>query len=137
MNVNSYCYRHKITKQFLINNGFRYSRGWSDEEGEAYVSYQPIYQYHGLATLELRIVLYDDGDTRIDVLDCSTHGVYAPWYRNESCDKYPIIKEVDNNIKNIMKHLGFAERGKDESIKNRVRRKTERKVKDIVRTGVQ
>lgn len=106
MDVNAFKHS-KITKSFLLANHFRYSRGWSEDNLAAYITTFPIYKYHGVPTLELRIVVYEDGTTRLDVLDSSTRGVYSPWYRNENYDKYPILKEIDQNINKIMTSMGF------------------------------
>lgn len=108
MDIHAFSYHQQISKSFLISNGFRHNIGWSEDGSEAYVAYMPIYRYHGLAVLELRIVLYDNGTTRIDVLDYSTHGIYAAWYRHEPYDKYPILKEIDDNIIKLMTSLGFV-----------------------------
>ncbi len=109
MQTNSF-FHPNVTKVYLKTNYYRYSRGWSDENCEAYILTLPLYKYQSMSLLELRIVLYNDGTTRIDVLDKTTHGIYAPWYRHEDYSKYPILKEIDQNIIKLMTSLGFKEK---------------------------
>ena len=105
-------YHPRVTKKFIKDHDFKYSRGWSEDGDSAYLIFVPVHRYHNLATLELRIVVFESGQTRIDVLDCSSKGVYSPWYRGESYEKYPILKEVDANINKIMTSMGFKNKEK-------------------------
>lgn len=122
MNIDTF-YHPKVTKGFLKDNHFFHSRGWSEEDAEAYLLTLPLYRYHTLSLLELRIVLYDDGATRIDVIDSATKGVYAPWYRHESYDRYPILKEIDTQITKIMTQMGFVERSQHNGRKSNQNRR--------------
>jgi hypothetical protein len=117
MHVSSF-YHPRVTKDYLKTNHFRYTRGWSEDGADAYMLTVPLYRYNSLALLDLRIILYDDGLTRIDVLDSSTKGVYSPWYRQESYDRYPILKTIDNSIEKLMKTMGFQKRGNNERRKS-------------------
>lgn len=109
-------YRHfHVTNKFLKEHNFKYSRGWSEDGDNAYLLFVPVHRYHNLATLELRIVVYESGETRLDVIDCASRGVYSPWYRGESYERYPILKEIDVNIDKIMTSLGFKKTSKEKT----------------------
>ena len=114
-------YWQNVTKEKLLQNGFKYSRGFSCEESDAYIAYFPVYRYNFSILLDARIVAYLDGQVKIDIVDRCTKGIYATYY-TYNVERAPIIAEIDKELTKIIKKLG-------------VKQKNERKNKTFNRHG--
>ena len=84
--------------------GFKLSHAYSKENIDAYVHYFTVYKYLDMGILDARIIIYSDREVKIDIIDRSSKGIYAPWY-TESPDRWEILKEIEKNLLKIMKKL--------------------------------
>ena len=107
--------------QKMITNGFKLSRAFSEDDVDAYINSYMVFRYLDMGILDARIIIYTDGEVKIDILDRSSKGYYAPWY-TESPDRWEILESIEKNLLKIMKKLEI----KDVTTKNK---KTHRKRK--------
>ncbi len=98
----------------MITNGFKLSRAFSDEETDAYINSFMVYRYYDMGILDARIIVYTDGNVKIDIMDRTSKAYYAPWY-TESSDRWEILEVVEKNLLRIMKKLEI----KDVTVKNK------------------
>ena len=75
------------SKEWLLANGFTYDKALTyaiNEEGEAAEVYSqkfPVYRSDNIATLECELsVFLGESEVKINVYDCATHSMYAPFY---------------------------------------------------------
>lgn len=84
----------------LAGLGFRYKRSMSERGESVYEYVFPVYRYHTAIVLECRLlVISETGELTIDIFDSGSHGMYAPWYYDESGIHSKIIEVINNNIK--------------------------------------
>lgn len=93
----------------ITNMGFTYKRSMSDAEDEVYEYSFPVYSYHEAITLEARFLLWRNSNQLVvDVFDIPTHGIYGPWYLDESGIHKRIINIINNNIYKTMKRMNIT-----------------------------
>ena len=86
--------------------GFYYKRGMSSEGDTVYEYVFPVYFYHNDISLECRLLLhYESRNVSIDVFDTGSHGIYGPWYFDNSGIHRLIIKKVNKNIRRELTKL--------------------------------
>lgn len=89
--------------------GFRYKRSMSDAEDDVYEYSFPVYRYHMSISLECRFLLWQKSNRlKVDVFDYTTHGIYGPWYNDNSGVHEEIIKIINKNILKEMKRLNIT-----------------------------
>lgn len=100
--------------------GFYYKRGMSDKEDSVYEYVFPVYFYHNDISLECRFLLhYESRKVVIDVFDSGNHGIYGPWYYDNSGIHRLIIKKVNKNIRKEMTKLRIEAVGGEENNGNK------------------
>lgn len=100
-------YRKKnITKEWLLSNGFRYSRLLSDDETEVYTYRFPVYKHNKFTVLEceLKVVLGEE-IISINVYDYNTNDKYAPFYYCKYGNYDKMLKEINGKIGSMLKKL--------------------------------
>lgn len=106
-NITQTKYKKKnITKDWLLSNGFRYNRLFSDDETEAYTYRFPVHKYDKFTVLEceFRVVL-GEKDISINVYDYATNNKYAPFYYCEYGNYDKLLKEINEKINVVLKKL--------------------------------
>lgn len=102
--------KDNITKEWLLANGFRFNRLFSDEESEVYTYRFPVYKYDGFSVLdcELKIML-GRNKVLIDVYDYNTINRYAPFYYQEYGSYDKILEEIWKKINKVVRKLDIME----------------------------
>ena len=99
----------KIDPYMLMNLdslGFRYKKSMSSEGDNVYEYFFPVYSYHDAISLECRFLLhFEDQTISVDVFDTGSHGIYAPWYCDESGIYNKLLTIINRNIRKEMKRL--------------------------------
>lgn len=99
-----------ITKSWLKNNGFQYSRVYSNDDEQVYYYKFPVYQYHTYVTLECEIrITLNNGEVSIDIFDSDTKEKYAPFYFEEQEAYEYMVKIINNRVINTLNELGITE----------------------------
>lgn len=100
--------KKNITKEWLLSNGFKYSKIFSDEDTEVFTYRFPVHKYEGFTVLEceLRMTLGKE-KVVIDVYDYNTINRYAPFYYSEYGDYSVILKEIWIKIEKQLKKLNI------------------------------
>lgn len=89
--------------------GFRFRHNMSDAEDDVYEYTFPVYRYHAIISLEARFLLWQKSNIlKVDVFDSTTHGIYAPWYSDNSGIHQEVIKIIDKNISREMRNIGVS-----------------------------
>ena len=95
----------------LIDLGFRYKPGMSDAEDDVLEYSFPVYRYHMSISLECRFLLWQQSNIlKVDIFDTTTHGIYGPWYYDNSGIHQDMLEIINRNIGREMKRLGITER---------------------------
>lgn len=100
-------YRKKnMTKDWLLSNGFRYNRLFSDDETEVYTYRFPVHKYNEFTVLEceFRVVL-GEKDISINVYDYATNNKYAPFYYCEYGNYDKLLKEINEKINIVLRKM--------------------------------
>lgn len=112
----------RITKYYMKNTnsrtleayGFRYRRTMSDSDDSVYEYIFPVYRYHDSISLEARFLLHQESHTIVvDVFDSGSHGIYAPWYYDNSGIAERIVHIINRNIAKEMKKLHITRHKED------------------------
>lgn len=116
-------YKQNISKEWLINNGFKYNKNLSDEETHIYTYRFPVFKYERMIVLdcELTASLYDD-EIKINVYDYGTNDKYAPFYYCEYGNFDKMLKEIHNKINKELSKLNInliEQKGNDNGSKNK------------------
>lgn len=105
-----YCIKNDITKKWLLDNGFRYCRSFSDYEIDTYVKRFPVYKYNNETVIlegELRVAL---GDNRI-FLNVFNAGheleKYAPFYYSEYGNHEKVLEIIWKNFNKVLNKIGI------------------------------
>ncbi len=95
-----------MTKEWLLSNGFRYNRLFSDDEAEVYTYRFPVYKYNKFTALEceLKVMLGNDV-INVNVYDYGTNDKYAPFYYCEYGNYDKILKEINKKIDIALKKI--------------------------------
>ena len=102
-------------KEKLNTIGYHFAKSYCDEGETLYMFKFPVYKYSDYCTLEARLLtILETGETRLDVYDVSTHGVYAPWYIKDAAHE-PIIQKINETISKTFQKLHIKEIGNYES----------------------
>lgn len=113
--------KRNITKDWLLSNGFRYNRLFSDTETEVYTYRFPVYKYEKFTILEceLKVIIGED-NVCINIYDYNTLNRYAPFYYLEYGNYTVMIKEIWQKINKELIKLGIeAERNINNGCKNK------------------
>lgn len=99
--------KRNVTKDWLKQNNFHYSRIYSDIETEAYTYRFPVYKYNAKVILECELVLYEDtGEVKINVYDNNYNSKCAAFYC-ESNVYNKFVSKIEKKIKNEIRKLGI------------------------------
>ena len=95
-----------LSKEWLITNGFRYSKKLSNEETNIYTYRFPVFKYERMTVLECELaVALEDDEIKINVYDYGTNDKYAPFYYCEygNFEKMLIIiwKKIDTVLNKL------------------------------------
>lgn len=89
--------KNDMTKEWLIENGFKYCKAFSDYNTDTYIKRFPVYKYNKKTVVlegELRVIL---GDDRI-ILNVfnADNGIekYAPFYYSEYGNHKEVLKII-------------------------------------------
>lgn len=96
-----------ISKQWLIQNGFRYNKSLSEDEFEIYTYKFTVHKYKSIPVLicELSIDL-KTGTAIINVFD-ENDNMYYPFY-HINCGNYdPLIESINKKITKKLNTLGI------------------------------
>lgn len=106
-------YKSAITDQeWLKNNNFIYSRGFSDAEDPVYIHRFPVYRWGLIATLEGEMRLHTvDGLVTVDVYDVSglIRSMYAPFYYQADSAHKGFVEEIQESIEKECRRLKLDE----------------------------
>lgn len=99
-----------ITKEWLLSNGFRFNRLFSDEESEVYTYRFPVYKYDGFSVLDCELKIMLGGNkVLIDVYDYNTINRYAPFYYQEYGSYDKILEGIWRKINKVVRKLDIME----------------------------
>lgn len=102
---NSY-YKENITKSWLIKNGFRFNKTFSDENTEVYTYRFPVYRYEKMIILESEIsVILGENGININVYEYNTNDKYAPFYYCEYGNYDTMLKIIWDKINKELRRL--------------------------------
>lgn len=98
--------KQNMSKQWLLTNGFRYNRIFSNEDYEVYTYRFPVYRCESFVVLEceLRVIVGED-NILVDVYDYNTINKYAPFYYNEYGNYDKMLKEIWDKISKKIEKL--------------------------------
>ena len=107
-------YKKNPTRTWLINNNFKYSRIFSDDEQTIYTHRFPVHKYGGFVTLECEIQMDVSNGRIIDinVYDCGSRSIYAPFYYLEYGNYTTILNSINNKILAKFNKLGIQKKRK-------------------------
>lgn len=100
------------SQDWLKNNNFIYSRGFSEPDDAVYVHRFPVYKWGLVATLEGEMRLHTkDQYVTVDVYDVAglTKSVYAPFYYQPDSIHKGFVDEITENIEKECRRLSFVE----------------------------
>ncbi len=98
-----------VSKQWLVSNGFRYNRLFSNEVIEAYTYRFPVYKYEEFTLLECELrINWEESFVYIDVYDYNTINKYAPFYYYKYGDYNIMLKNIWKIIKREINRLGIT-----------------------------
>ncbi len=97
-----------IDKKWLLDNGFRLNRLFSDEETETYTYRFPVWKHNKFTILEceLKVVLGEE-EINVNVYDYNTNDRYVPFYYCEYGNYDRMLKEINGKIEAVLKRLGI------------------------------
>lgn len=103
--------KKKITKGWLISNGFRYNRLLSDEDTEVYTYRFHVLKHDKFTVLEceLRAEL-NNNEIRINVYDYNSDSKYASFYYCEYGNYDNLLREIHKKIEIKLNDLGIRRR---------------------------
>lgn len=105
-------YKQNISKEWLMENGFKYSKSLSDEETHVYTYRFPVFKYERMTVLECELnVSSEDGEVKINVYDYGTNDKYAPFYYCEYGDYDKMLKIIWEKINAVFRKLQIESRG--------------------------
>lgn len=82
-NINTYTKDH-VTKDWLLKNNFIYSSKFSDLDDDVYTHRFHVYKYGDAYILDCELSLFKNtGKVIVNVYDCNTRNIYAPFYHVE------------------------------------------------------
>ncbi len=102
--------KKNMDKKWLLDNGFKFSRLFSDEETEVYTYRFPVWKYNKFTVLEceLRVILGEE-EINVNIYDYNTNDKYAPFYYCENGNYDRMLKEIYHKINSTMKRLQINE----------------------------
>lgn len=97
-----------MTKDWLLSNGFRYSRVLSTDDAPVYTYRFPVYKYKSMTVLEseISVILGEDG-VKLNVYDYGTNDKYAPFYYCEYGNFDKMLKEIYSKINKELSKLNI------------------------------
>ena len=94
--------------EHLERLGFKYRKSMSSAEDNIYAYFFPVYRYHDAIALEARFLLHQESRViKVDVFDSGTHGIYGPWYYDNSGIHGDLINIINSNIKREMRKMNI------------------------------
>lgn len=95
-----------MTKEWLLNNGFKYSRPLSNDDASVYTYRFPVFKYKKMIVLECELgVILEENDISINVYDYGTNDKYASFYYCEYGNYDRILKNIWDKIERMLDKL--------------------------------
>lgn len=95
-----------MTKDWLLSNGFRYSRVLSTDDAPVYTYRFPVYKYKSMTVLESEIsVILGEDSVKLNVYDYGTNDKYAPFYYCEYGNFDKMLKIIWKKIDTVLNKL--------------------------------
>ncbi len=117
-----------MTSEWLLSNGFRHNRIFSNEDTEVFTYRFPVYKCEGFVILEceLRVVLGEDR-VFVDVYDRNSINRYAPFYYSGYGNYTKMLDDIwlkiNTNLKRLkikqLKDMGDNNEGKNKKNKRK------------------
>lgn len=101
--------RKNVTKEWLLNNGFKYNKtlSYNDEDVYTYRRF-PVYKNGNYTVLECEINYFDmSNEFKVDVYEYGTKYIYVPFYCIEYGNYKMILKIIHKRIEYELKKLGL------------------------------
>lgn len=99
-------YKKNVSKEWLVTNGFRYSKNLSDEETSVYTYRFPVFKYERMTVLECEInISLEDGEVKLNVYDYGTNDKYAAFYYCEYGNYDKMLKIIWDKIEHMLNKL--------------------------------
>lgn len=96
--VNTKWYKEDVNTKWLLNNGFKYSKEYSDVNSDAYIYSFPIYKYKFISLYECILILYtDNGEVTVKVQD-RNRNLYPQFYYDSQNNHTKLVEKMENVI---------------------------------------
>lgn len=96
--VNTKWYKEDVNTKWLLNNGFKYSKEYSDVNSDAYIYSFPIYKYKFISLYECILILYtDNGEVTVKVQD-RNRNLYPQFYYDSQNNHTKLVEKLENAI---------------------------------------
>ena len=96
--VNTKWYKEDVNTKCLLNNGFKYSKEYSDVNSDAYIYSFPIYKYKFISLYECILILYtDNGEVTVKVQD-RNRNLYPQFYYDSQNNHTKLVEKLENAI---------------------------------------
>lgn len=104
-------YKQNISKEWLVENGFKYSKSLSDEETHVYTYRFPVFKYKRMTVLECELnIALEDGEVKLNVYDYGTNDKFAAFYYCEYGNYDKMLKIIWNKIEYMLGKLQIERR---------------------------
>lgn len=101
-------YKKDITKEWLLNNGFRNNVNLSNEKEKIYTYTFTVYRNYGKNILKCDLnICLEDGKVKIEVYDCGTYNKYIPFYNCEYGEYDGMLENIWSKIEYTLQKLGI------------------------------
>lgn len=108
-------YKKNVSKEWLVTNGFRYSKNLSDEDTSVYTYRFPVFKYERMTVLECEInISLEDGKVKLNVYDYRTNDKYAAFYYCEYGNYDKMLKIIWDKIDYMLKKLQIESKTNNE-----------------------
>lgn len=103
-------YKKQPTQKWLVANGFKYSKDYSNKESDSYIYIFPVHKYKLMSLLECALVVYtDNGDVIVKVQDAKTKEPYSQFYYDSQGNHKNFIEKIEKIILEEFTKLGIKE----------------------------
>lgn len=125
ISCNTYIKEH-VTKDYLSKNNFIYSSKLSDLDDEVYTHRFHVYKHGDACILDCEFSLFKNtGKVIINVYDCNTGNIYAPFYHVEYGKYDGILSAINKRIEIELEKLGIRKVNENGDKNKEVKRKRE------------
>ncbi len=104
-------YKINISKEWLMANGFKYSKSLSDEKTHVYTYRFPVFKYERMTVLECELnISLEDGEVKLNVYDYGTNDKFAAFYYCEYGNYDKMLQIIWNKIEYMLGKLQIERR---------------------------